>query len=414
MRQTDEPSDAIIAASQAGRIGEVLRLSRHAKALTQQQLSDLCRCNQSTISRIERGAYVPDMHTLRSITEQLGISPVLVGLADRPARSTAIPGEDPVKRREFLQAAAILAGSTVCTEPDHSLAAIRTITAAQRRLDATTPSRDLAEPVVMHLRMTAQKRATGQDPWQRQNLAAALSEIAGYAAWLHWDMYDLGSARSYYTMAIRAAHSTRDSTLHAYMLGSLATLAVYEGDAAEGLALLRRAAAQVEPDPPAIAITWLSSLEAVAQADARNSRKAWDALERADHAVDRIASEIPPPWPWVMRFDHAKVARYRLTCAARLGRPDIAYAAARTVKGFLRDGHIKQRALAQLDLATVYLHDSEAEEAFRLASGAIQLGRQAQSGRVIDAARQFRRRFTGSPASPVVRDFDEQLRGTHF
>jgi tetratricopeptide (TPR) repeat protein len=257
--------------------------------------------------------------------------------------------------------------------------------------------------------MTRRKHAAALTAGTQHVIAEALSEIAGFAAWLHWDMHDLGSARSYYTTAIKAAHSTANHTLHAYMLGSLATLAVYEGDATEGLALLRRAAAQVEPDPPAIATAWLSCLEAVAQADANNARRAWDALDRADRAVDQIGVEGPPPWPWVFQFDHDKVTRHRLTCAARLGRPEVACSAARDIGAFLNNGHVKQRALTQLDLAAAYLADREAEEAFRLATEAVELGRTAQSGRVIDAARQFRRKFTGSPASPVVRAFDERL-----
>jgi hypothetical protein len=70
--------------------------------------------------------------------------------------------------------------------------------------------------------------------------------------------------------------------------------------------------------------------------------------------------------------------------------------------------------LTQLDLAAAYLADREAEEAFKLATDAVELGRSAQSERVIDAARQFRRRFTGSPASPVVRAFDERLCNVNF
>jgi transcriptional regulator with XRE-family HTH domain len=414
VRTPREAPEAIAAAAKSGNLGEVLRLARQAQDITQEQLSQLCQCNQSTISRIERGTYIPDINTLRTIARKLMLPLVLVGLADHaPASDIAPPSEDPVKRREFLQAAAVLAGSAMThIAPDDSLLAIHTITNAQRRLDATTPSRNLAESVVSHLRLATSKHSSAHGPRDQHNVAAAISEIAGYAAWLHWDMHDLGSARRYYNTAIRAAQSTEDSTLHAYMLGSLATLAVYEGDAVEGLALLRRAAVQVEPNPSATAIAWLSSLEAVAQADSNNARRAWEALDKADQAVDQIATQDPPLWPWVFQFDHAKVARYRLTCAARLGRPEIAYTAAHEVSDFLESGHAKQRALAQLDLASAHLYARELDEAFNIASRAVQLGCQAQSGRVIDAARQFRRKFTGSPASPVVQDFDRLLYGS--
>jgi len=77
----------------------------------------------------------------------------------------------------------------------------------------------------------------------------------------------------------------------------------------------------------------------VAQADARNERATWEALERADDAVRAIAADGPVPWPWVFQFDHEKVARHRLTCAVRLNRPQVALAAAQDAAGFLRAGH---------------------------------------------------------------------------
>jgi len=44
----------------------------------------------------------------------------------------------------------------------------------------------------------------------------------------------------------------------------------------------------------------------------------------------------------------------------------------------------------------------------------VSLGRKVLSGRVIEAARKFRRPYSGAPSSPVVKDFDAQLYGTHY
>lgn len=402
----------ILAAARAGKVGEVIRLSRRTQGLTQPQVAELTTFSQSTISRIERGKYMPDIPSLRVFARALEIPPILLGLAEQQG---APPSEDPVKRREFLQAAAALAeASVIHRQASGPLAAIHAITTAQRRLDSTMPSRDLAAPVLAHMAMTARHHASAVSDGERRNLGAALSEVAGYAAWLHWDMHDVGSARTYYANAIRAADSTGDETLHAYMLGSLATLAVYEGDAVEGLALLQRAARALGDHPPAIATAWLSSLEAVAQSSAGNERRTWQALDSAEDAVETLAGEEAPPWPWVFQFDHAKVARYRLTCAARLARPDVAMAAAAAAGDFMESGHVKQRALAKLDLASAHLHAREPERGFALARESVRIGREVQSGRVIDAARKFRRDFTGSPASPVVREFDQYLYGASF
>lgn len=404
-------SDQILKAAESGEVGSVIRLARKARHLTQQQLGDLCDCNQSTISRIERGLHDPGISTLRCIAGQLKLPVTLVGLADRPCDGVAsTSGHEPVKRREFLQATSlILASGGKPPETGAALPAIHAITAAQRALDSSTPSRDLAESVNAHLRMIRGSHLQSRDPEMRSAIAAVSSETAGFAGWLSWDMNDIGSARGHYTTAIKAARATGNLTLHAYMLGSLATLAIYEGDTVEGLALLHHAAAELGPDGPAIACAWLGALEAMAHADACNERAAWAALDRADAAVDRIPAEGTVPWPWVFQFDHSKVARHRLTCAARLARPDIARCAARDVESFLENGHDKQRALLHVDLATAHLQAGEPEEAFRLAARAIDIGSARRSGRVIAYARRFRRGFTGSPASPLVRAFDERV-----
>lgn len=411
---------SILAAAQARDIGRVIRLSREAQGLTQAEAGDRCGRSQSAVSRLERNRSSPDVDELRHVAGALGIPPILLGLAERPGTTHHAPqddqDQDPVKRRAFLAAAAALAEAAALprSQGETVLTSIHAITAAQRRMDSMVPSRELAESATSHLAMARRRQAQATGRVDRANLAAAVSEIAGFVGWLHWDMHDVGSARTHYAGSIQAAEATGDATLHAYMLGSLATLAAYEGDAVEGLALLQRAAGALGAHSPAIATAWLASLEAVAQADAGNARRTWSALERADEAVELIPGEEVPPWPWVFAFDHAKVARHRLTCAARLGRPDIAYAAAAGTGDYLATGHRKQRALSQLDLASAYLHDREPERAFDLAHQALTLGRETRSGRVVEAARRFRREYTGSPAGGVVKDFDRQLYGATF
>jgi hypothetical protein len=62
---------------------------------------------------------------------------------------------------------------------------------------------------------------SGKTPFAA-DVAAAASEAAGFAAWLHADMYDIGSARAYDRMAIGRARQAGHDLLAGYMLGSLA------------------------------------------------------------------------------------------------------------------------------------------------------------------------------------------------
>ena len=48
-------------------------------------------------------------------------------------------------------------------------------------------------------------RAEYSIPSNAADVAAAASEAAGFAAWPHADMYDIGSARAYYRIAIGRA-----------------------------------------------------------------------------------------------------------------------------------------------------------------------------------------------------------------
>jgi hypothetical protein len=97
------------------------------------------------------------------------------------------------------------------------------------------------------------------------------------------------------------------------MLGSLAFFVVQEGDADEGLALIRHAALTSAGQLPAIAEAWLAAMQAVAHATAGDDKQTWRALDRAEAAAERIATEERPPWPWVFPFGAQKIASHQLS-----------------------------------------------------------------------------------------------------
>lgn len=382
--------------------------------MNQHQLGAATGRSQSTISRIERGgAGTRDVQTLRRLGAELGIAPAMLGLAEQPHRDS----EPPVNRRELLfgAAAAVLASAALrdsALAKDESAATVHAITTAQRRLDGQTPSTELAEPVLAHLRMATRLQAGIWDPMSGHAMAAAVSEIAGLAGWLHWDMHDLGSARRHYRLAVEHAQRANDSLLTTYMLGSLASFVVHEGDASEGLALIQHATTTSTHQRPATAEAWLAATEAVAHANAGNDTKTWHALERAQAAVERVATEEAPPWPWVFPFDTRKVTNHRLTCAVRLRRPDIAYTAVEDLS-HTTSTHRKQGALVLLDLATAHVQTNEIDEALHVATAAVDLAATTQSERVLSRARQFRRTLPARSPHKKLREFDNQLRAAN-
>ena len=401
---------AVAAALSCCDVATLLEEVQRARGWTQRQLAQAAGYSQSWVSNVLRGQQALTVEQAREVSRRIGIPLHLLRLGD-PG------GDDPTNRRDFGKAMALAliplparGGTDEATAP-----ALTAITGAQRRLDATTPARELAGGVTAHAEMASRLLAhAGKTPFATQ-VAAAASEAAGFAAWLHADMLDLGTARSYYRMAIGRAHLARHDLLAGYMLGSLAAFEADSGDPEVGLACLQQARQLIgeagHPTPRA----WLDANEAVALATARrDGGKAAQALGRAARAIDSADLADPPPWPWVFAFDHPKLAGYRARAAVRLGRPAEALAAFAQSLAAIQPAP-KQRAVIMLDVATAACqnatasHDTDStDNAFRLACEAHAIGVTYGSERVIDRTRRLRRSYAG-PATAHVRKLDDQL-----
>jgi hypothetical protein len=291
------------------------------------------------------------------------------------------------------------------------------ITGAQRRLDATTPARDLARGVAAHVEMANHLLSRARKSPFAADIAAAVSEAAGFAAWLHADMHDIGTARTYYRLAIDRARLARQNLLAAYMLGSLAAFEIDGDDPGLGLALIAEARRQIGEAPHPTPHAWLDSIEALSLAAIGKGADADNALSRARKTVERISEPAPVPWPWVFSFDQPKLAGYHALVSVRLERPDDALAAFADSLSATQPAP-KQRATTMLEVATaarqdgMRKNDSERiDESFRLAAEALGIGIAYSSERVIEKARRFRRHYAG-PGTSHVRSFDEKLRST--
>jgi hypothetical protein len=272
------------------------------------------------------------------------------------------------------------------------------------------PARELSGSVVAHVEMA--HRVLGQD--RAPGVAAALSEAAGFAGWLHADMCDRGTARGYYRLAVRAARRAGHDLLAGYMLGSLAAFEIDNGDPATGLRLAGQAGQQIGHPPHPAPRAWLAALHALGHAAGGDGPAAGAALDRAAQAIDEPGAREAPPWPWLFCFDHAKLAGYQALVHVRLGRATQALAAFGQSLAAARPAP-KQRAVLMLEVATAARQHGAAardtariDEAFGLASEALAAGQRYGSERVLERSRQFRRAYTG-PVTTRVRDFDRQL-----
>jgi hypothetical protein len=361
------------------------------------------------------------MAVLAKAAAYLTLPPRLVGLADPPTQ-VRTDGTEQVERRELLTGAvavvatpalSALAGQHQQAESGHA-ATLRVATTAYRRLDGTTPSRQLAEVVLPHLGLIQNITRDTKQAEARARLAAVGSEAASLAGWLSWDMGDAGSARTWYGSAIRAARQSGNALLAAYQTGSLAQMEAETGNAAQALTLVNSARRQLGAQVIAIADAWLSTVEALAHAAAGDERSSDRALVRSRTEALRVPSEEPPPWPWVFTFDERKVVACRLACGARLNRPDWIFGGGDEATLVASAAHEKQRALLQLDLAFGHLASGRLEIGYLLATRAVESGLRYKSGRIVERARVFRRSYSSRTPPKVVRAFDDRLHDAYL
>src|ERR1019366_2371481 len=229
-------SPAVAAALASCDFATLLEEIRRAHGWTQKQLALAVGYAQSWVSNVLRRQQALTVDQVRGISRRIGVPVHLLRFAE-PG------GDDPTKRRDFgkAMALALVPLPTRAVVDETTAPALTAITGAQRRLDATTSARELARGVTAHVEMASRLLArSGKTPFAA-DVAAAASEAAGFAAWLHADMYDIGSARAYHRMAIGRARQAGQDLLAGYMLGSLAAFETDGGDPELGLTLVGEA-----------------------------------------------------------------------------------------------------------------------------------------------------------------------------
>jgi transcriptional regulator with XRE-family HTH domain len=378
---------------------------RQAHGWTQGELAEAVGYSQSWVSKVLSRRQSLTVDQVREISLRIGVPLHLL-------RFGARGDDDPTKRREFGKAMAMtaLAGVTPPkrAEVDETTASTLTgITGAQRRLEAVTPARELARGALAQVELAGRVLARASRSPFAAGIRAALSEAAGFAAWVHADMHDTGTARAHYRLAVDHARQAGHGVLAGYMLGSLAAFEIDADDPSLALSLVAVARRQLGDRPPATARAWLSGIEALACASIGDAGAALRALSVAESAAGAGERASVPPWPWVFPFNQAKLAAHRAMVMVRLGKADEAVAAFAESLSSAQPA-AKQRGVLMTEIATAKALAGEYDEALQFASSALSTGVTYGSERVMHRVRAFRRRFTG-PVTPGVRAFDEKL-----
>jgi hypothetical protein len=304
-------------------------------------------------------------------------------------------------RREFMKlAGGALAGAALGPADDRSVpvAMLGAPTASYRRMEASVSSRALLPAVRAHYQLarsvvTASPTAEGFE---------VLSEIAGFLAWLAYDLGDAGTARASYADAIGWADAAGHPLLVGYMQASLGHFAVDNGDANLGLGLLDRAHRHVARTAPPSAVAWLQSLRAIALAELSDTTAAHAALRVAERLA---AKPTEPVWPFMTPFDQAKTARWRGAALLSLGQ----HRAAATDLGTtgLSSWAPKPRALVLIDQAHASAANGNLDQACDQACTALDLATAYNSERAITGVRTFR--HTLPAGTTAATELDQRL-----
>jgi hypothetical protein len=372
--------------------------------LSQTAIAARTGLSQSQVSRLASGqSKTPGMNTVKALCDGLAVPRQFAGLLVGASQ------EDDTDRRQFLGGSlGVLAAAAVPHGEVGDERLLMATSLSYRHLEQRTPARALVPPAAAHLALACDlaRRAEGKP---RARLSAAVSEIAGLAAWLHADLAEPAQARRYYKMSIAAAQQARQPVLAIYMQGSFGQYASTAGDPIHGLRLLRDAAGRLPRSAPSTARAWLACLEAVALGHLgdRDALKVLDDARR--HADAGIISE--PVWPWLFQFDTAKVASYRAITASRLGLPKIARDAFEAADGSARSP--KQAAIAAVEHARSVAADGHADQACVLALAAHEVGSSYDSERVRQAVRDFRSFLGPRVPQRITAELDDRLHGAY-
>lgn len=309
------------------------------------------------------------------------------GTIEGPAGSSE--SEDEVRRREFLQLAAVatttawIPHAVTAGAASDIIGAIAGPTAHYRRLEQSVPSAHLADVVRGHAAFAAslvqRHLPTGVGH-------AALSELAGFTAWLAFDQASHAEARARYLSAITHAEQAEHELLGAYMRASLGAFATEAGDPRSGLALLEQSRSQIGASVPAPAHAWLSANLAVTHATLGEDKAARIELRRSHRLAAKPADGAE--WPWIFTFDDAKAARYAATTLGLLG--DVTGARQSYADAAPALTASKARALAQVDHATALADAGHVAEACDLAGEALTVATGLKSERIVSRVRTFR------------------------
>jgi hypothetical protein len=298
-------------------------------------------------------------------------------------------GHDPVRRRAFVSSAVAAlgvvgagdaaygataeAGQRLSAASDPAGRAVpfdrgmvdgyEFITAQQLTLYWMVPPARMYQPAVAHAQLGAALLSGSGPQNQRARLAGSLAQASLLAARLaHWDLQREDQARLHYRNALIAAREADDHEIGSAILGHLAFIPAYNGQAGEARDLMRAAYAHAARGVSKAQRSWLHAVDAEVESRLGDPKRAIDLIGRAEDAFYNGGTVVDDP-QWQDYYDYTRLNGFKGFCHMNGGNADMAREALQNSLMALKPAEAKQRTVVLADLADIAVRTKDIEEA---------------------------------------------------
>ncbi|KAA5836388.1 XRE family transcriptional regulator [Saccharopolyspora hirsuta] len=294
------------------------------------------------------------------------------------------------------------------------IAGVQSMTEMFDRLDGQHGGGHARRALIEFLRtdLAALLRGSYSDETGRELFKVA-SQATLLGAWMSYDAGLHGLAQRYFIQALKLAESTGDRLRGASILDAMSHQATFLGKYREAANLARAARMGTETAGSPSASAHFYAMEARALARLGDAAECDRAMSAAVREFERRNPEDDPA-DWFAYFNEAELAAELGHCNRDLGRSVDASTYAAQSLGPTESGYVRSDFFATMVLADAYLDQGEAEQACRVALGALEIGEQLKSARCQAYVDEFRQRLDRVGNSATVRDFAEQASNTRL
>jgi tetratricopeptide (TPR) repeat protein len=242
-----------------------------------------------------------------------------------------------------------------------------------------------------------------------RTLFGATAELTRLAGWMAFDTGQHEAAQRYYIQALRLSRAAADVPLGGYVLASMSLQSTYRDFADDGVDLAQAAIERNRGVATARTMSFFHTVEARAQARARNASACAAALTAAETWLDRSRPGDDDP-PWIDFYSRDRLAADAAECYRDLGVPGkvrqfTAAALARPTEEFVRSHGLRLvvSAIAELDAGDL-------DAAVDAGSRAIEVAGRISSRRTDEYVDEMLRRMQPHRAERSVAELTERAR----